>query len=146
MFNFAGLIKFPGTDGHPVAVDKHHVLFLEGGSVNGEPICNIHFTNGRWVTARGTVDEVAAVLCDTQAQDDEKRMEEHRQDARARRRARAEVDAVMRAINYEAKCNEWGIETLPDGRRKVTAFLEPLPIPSVEEAGIDPSQFEQGQS
>lgn len=126
---FGQLIKFPGVDGHNLAVDKHHVLFLEGAAVAGEPVTNIHMTNGRWVTARGSLDEIAAVLCDTRAQDDEKRLEEHRAEARARRRARAEVDAVMRAVNYTPKCNEWGVETLPDGRRKVTAVIDPMPIP-----------------
>lgn len=123
------LIKFPGVDGHSVAVDKHHVYYLEGAAVAGEPVTNIHMSNGRWVTARGSLDEVAAVLADRNAQDSEQSMEEHRQQARFRRQARAEVDAVMRAINYEAKPKEWGVETLPDGRRKVTAYLEPVAIP-----------------
>lgn len=140
------LIKFPGVDGHSVAVDKHHIYFLEGAAVAGEPVTNIHMSNGRWVTARGSLDEVAAVLSDTQAQDDEKQDEDYRRHARLRRQARAEVDAVMRAINYRPECKEWGVETLPDGRRRVTAYLEPVDIPSVEEAGLDPSQFEQDPS
>lgn len=123
------LIKFPGVDGHSIAVDKHHVYFLEGAAVAGEPVTNIHMSNGRWVTARGSLDEVAAVLSDTKAQDDEKRLEGYRRDARARRQARAEVDAVMAAINYRPEVKEWGVEGLPDGRRKVTAYLEPVDIP-----------------
>jgi len=139
------LIKFPGLDGHPVAVDRSHVLFVDESAVAGEPVTNVHFHNGKWVTVRGTIDEVVAVLSDSFAQTEEKELESYRTQARLRRQARAEVDAVLRAVSYEGpKPQEWGIETLPDGRRKVTAFLEPLPIPSVEDAGLDPSHFEQG--
>lgn len=124
------MVKLRGLNRRMLAVDRHSVIFLDENELDGNLVTNVHFGNGKWVTAALSLDETEAslVLTDTpekEAEEDKKQIDKWKRMARGRAEAQREVDEALRQAGPDLKMKSYTKETLPDGSGKLVIFYEP---------------------
>ena len=95
-----------GLNKRLIAVEKHSIVFLEEAEINGDLVTNIHFTNTRWVTCGLSLNEVETLLEkpeEMQEAEREARVQQWREQAKAKRLFDEEIDEIKRRVAAEFK-------------------------------------------
>lgn len=121
------MVTMRGLDKKLIAVRPANVLFLDESSLNDNPVCNVHFANGKWVTAGLCINEVISTLeapvKEDEQKDREARMEGWRATSRAKREMDLETKAAMKELDVKGKRRSYHSEQLPDGTVKVEIII-----------------------
>ena len=122
--------RFAGLDGHEVAVyDVHHVI---SHTTNGTAVCNLHFNNGAFVSVKGSMDEILAILDKGNKEDAKEEAENWRVIAEHRRKSQLVAQEAIKesglfSDKYHKKSHT--IETGPDGEKHIRITLFPKDHP-----------------
>lgn len=131
-------VKLKGLNRRLIAVDVYQVNFLEEHEIDNRIVTNVHFTNGKWVTAGLSLDETAAMLTAPQKEEDaeyKKDLTRWREMATSRAKAQKEVNEALALIGPNLKHKSYHKEVLPDGSGRLVIEFEPRP--EGEEAKVD---------
>ncbi len=127
---FGKLVKLKGLNGRQIAVDPTYVDHLTELDTDGRLHTNVHFHNGRFVTAAVPLDEALAVLRDKGEQDSEEDLARLRKRAESRRRAELEAQAAVTACGIDMerfKRAGYEVADMADGSKRIVVTLAPKP-------------------
>lgn len=129
---FYKLIKMRGLNRRMVAVKRSEVLFLEENELDGNMVTNVHFPNGRWVTAALSLDETEALLnpeiieSEEEKNREKKQLESWKRMAKLRAESQKEIDEAIRGADLiGVKSVSYKKEQQPDGSGILTIIYEP---------------------
>lgn len=104
---------FKALNGKQVALpERLNVTYIEESDIDGKLVSNIHFDNGRWVTVAHSCGECVAIFKEGQTNEEKNRIEKWKEQARARKEAQIEIEAVKDKIFNDVNKNidGWTIE------------------------------------
>lgn len=136
MLNYGArqFVKLKGLNRRSISVETLNILYLEEHEIDGVIVTNIHFTNGRWVTAGLPLDEAQAMLSKDVINKDSNGEEEHaeqrrldswRRMAKMRAEAQKEINEALALIGPGLKSKSYTKEVMPDGSGKLVIYYEP---------------------
>jgi hypothetical protein len=120
--------KLKGLNKRPIAIDVYNVIFLEEHELDGNLCTNVHFSNGKWVTAALSLDEVCATMSNQEDDDSEEQQKIWRENAIAKRKLQQEVDLAYRVGGLsrdDFQSVHSSSRTDPDGKTVLTVTLTP---------------------
>jgi hypothetical protein len=123
------MIKLKGLNNRQIAFYRLQVNFLEEYEIDGRLVTNIHMSNGKWLTANHSLEEVHASLGHKETQDDEDQLNKWRKLAEWKRKAKLDAEAAIRASCLDLGTYKIGQHTITenaDGSRLIKVLVEPL--------------------